>query len=94
MEFKKRHLIGLGVGLLVIALSFLFKGTVFFTLAIGIGIIIGISPFVFSTIIETRIASEKEEMFLEFARNLVESVKMGAPISKSIIILKNRNYGS
>ena len=58
----------------------------------GIGIIVGLLPFVFSTITETKIAREKEEMFLEFARNLVESVKMGSSISKSIILLKNRNY--
>ena len=33
-------------------------------------------------------------MFLEFARNLVESVKTGTPISKSLVNLKKKNFGS
>ena len=33
-------------------------------------------------------------MFLEFSRNLVESVKAGTPISRSIINLKGKNFGS
>jgi len=32
-------------------------------------------------------------MFLEFARNLVESVKTGTPISKSIINVRDKPYG-
>jgi len=92
MKFKKQHKIGISLAILIIAGAFLFKENQRFSLIIGIGIIVGILPFVFSTIIETKIAREKEEMFLEFARNLVESVKMGSSISKSILILKNRNY--
>ena len=92
MKFKKQHKIGISLAILIIAGAFLFKENQKFSLIIGIGIIVGILPFVFSTIIETKIAREKEEMFLEFARNLVESVKMGSSISKSILILKNRNY--
>ena len=59
-----------------------------------IGILIGISPFVISVINKTRINNEKEEMFLEFARNLVESVKTGTPISKSIINVRGKSYGA
>ena len=57
------------------------------------GILMGVSPFVFSVMRESKIASEKEEMFLEFARNLVESVKAGTPISRSIINMSNKSYG-
>ena len=92
MEFEKQHKIGIALAVLIIAGAFLFKGSPVFSLIFGIGIIIGILPFVFSTITETKIAREKEEMFLEFARNLVESVKMGSSISKSILLLKKRNY--
>lgn len=92
MEIKKQHKIGIASGILIIAGAFLFRGGPIFSLIFGIGIIIGVLPFIFSTITETKIAREKEEMFLEFARNLVESVKMGTSISKSVIILKNRNY--
>jgi flagellar protein FlaJ len=60
---------------------------------IGFGILIGATPFVFSTIHETRVSAEKEEMFLEFTRNLVESVKTGTPISRSIINIKDKSYG-
>ncbi len=94
MELKKQHKMGIVLGLLVIGLAFFFQGSIFFSLIIGLGIIIGASPFVFSTVVETKVAAEKEKMFLEFARNLVESVKMGSSISKSIIILKGKSYGS
>ncbi len=92
MEFKKQHKIGMVSGILIIAGAFLFMENSAFSLILGIGIIVGALPFVFSTITETKIAREKEEIFLEFARNLVESVKMGSSISKSIVLLKNRNY--
>jgi len=59
----------------------------------GIGVLVGVLPFVISLINETRFETEKEEMFLEFTRNLVESVKTGTPISKSIINLKDKAYG-
>ena len=68
-------------------------GTEWFFFLIGIGIIIGVAPFVFTVIIENKIAEEKQQMFLEFARNLVESVKTGAPVSRSIINLKNKPFG-
>lgn len=94
MEIKRQHKRGMILGLLVIGIAFFaLKNSIFFTLIIGLGIIIGVSPFVFTTVVETRNATEKEKMFLEFARNLVESVKMGSPISKSILILKSREYG-
>lgn len=93
MELTKFHWIGLGIGVGIVLLSFAFMSTKVFYLMIGIGIIVGAFPFVFSTIQETKVTSEKEEMFLEFSRNLVESVKTGTPISKSIINMKNKYYG-
>jgi flagellar protein FlaJ len=33
-------------------------------------------------------------MFLEFSRNLAESVNTGTPISKSIVNMRKKNYGS
>ncbi len=93
MEIKFVHYIGIAIGLIVIGLSFLLMGTEWFFFLIGIGIIIGVAPFVFTVIIENKIAEEKQQMFLEFARNLVESVKTGAPVSRSIINLKNKPFG-
>lgn len=94
MEIKKTHYIGMGFGLVIIGVSFLFKDTKLFYLILGVGALIGVLPFVISLINETRVEAEKEEMFLEFTRNLVESVKTGTPISKSIINLKEKAFGA
>jgi flagellar protein FlaJ len=94
MELKKVHMIGMGVSVVVILVALIgFMGTQFFFLLLGLGILAGASPFVFSVIKENKINQEKEEMFLEFGRNLVESVKTGTPISKSIINVEDKNYG-
>jgi archaeal flagellar protein FlaJ len=93
MELKKIHTIGLIIGGLIILASFIIYNTKFFFLVIGIGIIFGISPFVISIITESKAAGKKEDMFLEFARNLVESVKTGTPISRSIINMRGKSYG-
>tara|TARA_Y100000034_G_scaffold122656_1_gene168396 strand:+ start:4645 stop:5490 length:846 start_codon:yes stop_codon:yes gene_type:complete len=93
MEIGKIHWTGIVLSLIMIISSLFLTGNKYFFLIIGIGIIVGVSPFVFSIIYETKINTEKEEMFLEFARNLVESVKTGTPISKSIVNVKNKPYG-
>lgn len=93
MELKIYHWIGMGIASAIIISSlFLIKTNIFFFL-IGVGVLIGASPFVISIIKETKAASEKEEMFIEFSRNLVESVKTGTPISKSIINIRDKQYG-
>jgi len=51
-------------------------------------------PFVLSFLEKQRWQREKEEKFLEFTRDLVENVRSGTPISKSIINLRRRNYGT
>ncbi len=94
MEMKNTHWFGIGAGLVLIIISLFLIHTEFFFLILGIGVIIGASPFVFSIIRENRLETEKEEMFLEFARDLVESVKSGTPINKSIINSKNQVYGA
>lgn len=93
MEIKEYHWIGIIAGAAIIIASLFFIKTKFFFLMIGVGIIIGVSPFMASVLYETKVAGEKEEMFLEFARNLVESVKVGTPISRSIINMKSKPYG-
>lgn len=93
MKIGVSHIIGVLIGLSVVGTAFFFLGTTAFPLLIGAAIIISSAPFVISMINETRITNEKEAMFLEFARNLVESVKTGTPVSKSIINVKNKPYG-
>ncbi|HEA46501.1 MAG TPA: hypothetical protein ENH99_01845 [Candidatus Pacearchaeota archaeon] len=93
MELKKIHWTLIGISLAVIIMSLFFMKTRFFFFIFGIGVLIGAFPFVISVIKETRVSLEKEEMFLEFARNLVESVKTGTPIGKSILNVKDKPYG-
>lgn len=94
MEIKKIHIICLVIAFLFIGVSLVFFiNDSFFFFIFGIGFLIGMGPFIFSTINETKIAAEKEEKFLEFARGLVESVRTGTPINKAIINVKNKPYG-
>jgi len=93
MELKKPHWAGMIAGIVVIIASLFFIDTRFFFFMIGIGILSLAAPFVLAIIRETNIAAEKEDMFLEFSRNLVESIKTGTPISKSIINVRNKPYG-
>lgn len=93
MELKNIHWVGLISAFVGFAASLFFMGTNAFFLLIGMSILIAAAPFVFTVIIETQSVTEKEEMFLEFARNLVESVKTGTPVSKSIINVKDKPYG-
>jgi len=93
MEIKKSHWVGIALGLIVLILSLFFIGEKIFYILVGVAVILAILPFVISFIRESRIALEKEEMFLEFSRNLVESVKAGTPISKSIANVKDKSYG-
>jgi len=50
-------------------------------------------PIILRIIIESKRNKKIESKFLEFTRDLVENVKSGTPISKSIVNLKNRDYG-
>ena len=93
MDIKKSHWFGIGFGFAVLVLALFFIGENMFFFLIGMGMIIVAAPFVLSTITETKEENEKEEMFLEFARNLVESGKTGVPISRSIINIKDKNFG-
>ena len=93
MEIKSYHWTGIVIALFVIGFSFFAFETNFFFILVGIGVLIGTTPFIITLIYEAKMDSEKEEMFLEFARNLVESVKTGTPISKSIVNVRNKPYG-
>ena len=94
MELKKSHLIGIGAGIVLLLASLFFIGTAYMFLIVGLGVIVIATPFMVSVIEDSKISQEKEEMFLEFSRNLVESVKSGLSISKSIIIVKDKSYGA
>ena len=61
---------------------------------IGISVSIAGFPFFISLILESRLENEKDMMFLEFSRDLVENVKSGTPISKAIFNVRLKNYAS
>lgn len=94
MRMKTINWVGIGIGLIVLIVSLiLLKDTKYLFLMVGLGVIIGILPFLITILLDSKRESEKEQMFLEFSRDLVESVKTGTPISKSIINLKDKPYG-
>lgn len=96
MELNKVHWIGISVGaiiLLVSALFFLKENVNLFLFLTGIGVLSALLPFLIDLVIESKKDEEINEMFLEFTRNLAESVNTGTPISKSIVNMSNKNYG-
>ena len=95
MKLKKMHWIGIAAAVILLALDFIFfrnDERMLFFLG-GIGISLGVLPFIVGLVIEGRTEQGVNEMFLEFARNLAESVGAGTPVSKSIVNMKNKNYG-
>jgi len=94
MEITKSQTAGIIIGVILIGASFVFFGTQFFFLIMGIGIISASIPFVLAIMRSSRIDAEKEDMFLEFSRDLVESVKSGTPINKSIVNSRSKPYGA
>ncbi len=95
IQIKKVHIMGLIAGVITIIVSVIFlrKEKIFYFI-LGLAVVMAILPFLISFFIETGKEKEKEEMFLEFSRNLVESVKAGTPISRSIMNAKEKDYGS
>jgi len=98
MKLKKQHYIGLGFAALIIIGSIIgaFYSTddrlYYFTS--GLAFVVGALPFLGTLILETKEERDKEAMFLEFARDLAEGVKSGTPISRSVLNVQNKNYGS
>lgn len=95
MKFNKSQIIGLIAALVIILISIIFfRGDRVFLFLIGIGLVVLILPFFLSLIAENKEEREKNEEFLEFSRNLAESVKTGTPIGKSIINMSTKHFGS
>jgi flagellar protein FlaJ len=95
MKLLKQHYIGVAIcAIIILADILLFSGQKVFAFIIGIALVVGALPFLMSLMTEVGREKGKEEMFLEFARNLVESVKAGTPISRSIINVGKKDYGS
>ena len=95
MRIKKIHYTGIIVAAIAVIVDLIFLGQEkIFYFIIGLSLVIAALPFLVTVLIESEKEKEKEEMFLEFSRNLVESVKSGTPISRSILNLKDKDFGS
>lgn len=104
MRLGRGILFGVIAGVIIVVISLVFFFNVFnidatkslniFYFVFGLGALTILLPFVINSIINTKSEREKEEMFLEFSRSLVESVNSGTPISKSIVNLKDKNFGT
>ncbi len=99
MIIKRIHWIGFIVGVMILVVAFILflvqKEANHNLQLFLIGIAIGASalPFIINLILENSRQEKINEMFLEFSRNLAESVNTGTPISKSIVNLKKKDYG-
>lgn len=96
MKITKLHMVGFVFGFIVLVLDLLFflnDNTNLFLFITGISFVIVALPFLIGLIIESKNEQEISEMFLEFSRNLSESVATGTPVSKSIVNMRTKNYG-
>lgn len=95
MALKKMHWFGMIAGVLIIVLALIFfyqnQQMLFFLIGIAAGIIT--LPFIIGVALESSRYDKMNEQFLEFTRNLAESVSAGTPISKSIVNMRKKNYG-
>jgi len=95
MKIKKVHWLGIIFSVIIIAVDLIFfLGERIFFFLMGIAILVLALPFLVGLIVENKIEREKNERFLEFARNLAEGVKTGTPIGQSIVNMKSKNFGS
>ena len=95
MKIKKVALMGIVAAIILAAIDFIFFfNEKIFLFILGIAFVIAVAPFLLVLIRESREEEEISEMFLEFSRNLAESVVTGTPVSKSIVNMSKKNYRS
>jgi archaeal flagellar protein FlaJ len=95
MKFEKKNFVGLILGLLIVVVAFIFlRGDNMFWFLTVLAAIISALPFLVMLLLSQGRQKEKESRFLEFTRDLVENVKSGTPVSKSILNLQKREYGA
>lgn len=97
MKLKKIHWIGIVFGIIIVFTDVLFfRGATdrnLFVFLLGLALASVSMPFIIGITFENKRDQQIGEMFLEFSRNLAESVATGTPVSKSIINMRSKNYG-
>jgi len=97
MKIKFVYFIGVILAIIIVGISFNFfyvDSRNLFYFIIVLSFIIAVLPFLLAFFFSQTKQREKEAKFLEFTRDLVESVKSGTPINKAIINLRAREYGA
>ena len=91
---QRKYVVAASGSAVIVLLDFLvFKGSAAFYFILGLAAGFMILPYILSIVTQNKKVQEIDAMFLEFSRNLAESVNTGTPISKSIINMKKKNYG-
>lgn len=91
---NKTQKISLIIAVIIIALDvLLLRTSKAFYFLLGIGAFVGVFPVLLGLVVESKEEKKKEEIFLDFVRDIVESVNTGLPISKGIINLAKKDYG-
>ncbi len=94
MRIRKMHWIGGIFGLLIVIVDIsFFLGDKLFIFLLGIGFTAVLLPILAGLVLESKKEQEINQQFLEFSRNLAESVKSGTPIGKSILNMKDKGFG-
>ncbi len=95
MKLKKMHWFGIiaSAVILIISVFFFWGDQRMFLFMTGISLGVAALPFIIGFTMENKEEQKINEMFLEFSRNLAESVATGTPVSKAIINMKKKNYG-
>ena len=94
LEFKAKYLVGIVFGMAILALDvYLFLGKRWFWPVLIIGLTVFWLQFWLDYFAEIKRQKEIELQFTEFIRALVESVKSGISIPKSIIHVSKKDYG-
>ena len=95
MKFKPIYLLSIVVALALIAGDvYFFYGERWFWPTLIIAITLGWSPFWIDFFREIRRQKDIELKFLEFMRSLVESIKSGVSIPKSILNVSKKDFGA
>ncbi|MDO8628575.1 MAG: type II secretion system F family protein [Nanoarchaeota archaeon] len=92
---KKTYITSIIIGLLLAGLDYYYLfNTRYFSIGIVISIIVAIIwPFI-NYIQELSRQKEREILFLEFSRNLVEAIKSGIPLPRAILNVSQKDYRS
>lgn len=101
MKIKQMHWVGIISSLLILTLDLIIyfvldenqRNSSLFLFIVGLAFVALTIPFIIDLVVENRKEEKINEMFLEFSRNLAESVTTGTPVSKSIVNMRKKDYG-